>query len=53
METSGDIRLSLLCGRTSSAFGMCDRESALTSVLLFSLTNDINYVYITLPPQND
>lgn len=53
METFGDIRFSLLCGRTSSAFDMCDRESALVTVLLFSLTNDVSYAYITLPPQKD
>lgn len=39
------IRLGLLCGRTSSSFGMYAREAALASVL-FSLTKDVKlYLY--------
>lgn len=45
------IRLSLLCSRTTSPFGIDAREAALARVLLFSLTKDINY--ITLALQND
>lgn len=47
------IRLGLLCVRTSSSFGMYAREAALASVLLFSLTKDVSYIYITLPLQKD
>ena len=44
------ISLNLFCGSTTSPFGMYDREAALASVILSSLTKDIDYAYVTLAP---